>query len=251
MRVELRNISEIQPYPDNPRINEQAVAAVAASIREFGFRQPIVVTEQGVIVVGHTRYKAALQLGLTKVPVHVATDLTPAQIKAYRLADNKTAELAEWDDELLTQELAELQGLDFDLDLLGFPTDELNQLLHRDLAPGLVDPDHIPEPPDPAITQPGDLWILGEHRVLCGDAAKPEALDRLLAGAPVHLVNTDPPYNVCVEPRSNNAIAAGLSSFATKHHQRFDSRAPAGQSDSDAPEVARQRPSPGQRLCIG
>ena len=156
------------------------------------------------------------------MPVHVATGLTPAQVKAYRIADNKTAELASWDYDLLTKELADLQGMEFDLDLLGFPTDELNRLLDGELAPGLVDPDEVPQPPEQAITQAGDLWSLGNHRVLCGDAGRPEDVDRLLGGAPVHLVHCDPPYNVRLEPRSNNAIAAGLSSFASKHHQRFD-----------------------------
>src|SRR5690242_11027623 len=106
MLVELRDIRTIQPYANNPRRNDHAVAAVAASIQAFGFRQPIVVDEAGIIVVGSTRYKAALLLGLEQVPVHVATGLTPAQVKAYRLADNKTAELAEWDDTLLVQEIA-------------------------------------------------------------------------------------------------------------------------------------------------
>src|SRR6267378_7515477 len=125
MQVELRRITTIKPYEKNPRLNDQAVDAVAASIREFGFRQPIVVDEQGVIIVGHTRYKAAHKLGLEKVPVHVATGLTQAQIKAYRLADNKTANLATWNEELLLQELLELQRLDFALDLTGFSVAEL------------------------------------------------------------------------------------------------------------------------------
>jgi DNA modification methylase len=213
MLVELRDLHTIQPYANNPRRNDKAVAAVAASIRAFGFRQPIVVDEAGIIVVGSTRYKAALQLGLEQVPVHVATGLTPAQVKAYRLADNKTAELAEWDDTLLVREIAELQKLDIDVDVLGFSAEELTRLFQTDLEPGQTDPDAVPAPPDAAVTQPGDLWLLGTHRLLCGDSSKPEDVDRLLDGAAVHLVNTDPPYNVCVEPRSNNAMAAGLSSF--------------------------------------
>jgi DNA modification methylase len=113
--------------------------------------------------------------------------------------------------------------MDFDLGLLGFDRDDLAKLLNPDLQDGLTDPDDIPQPPDEAITQPGNLWILGNHRLLCGDSSKPEDLDRLLDGAVIHLVNTDPPYNVKVEPRSNNAIAAGLSSFAgPKHHQSLD-----------------------------
>jgi DNA modification methylase len=223
MKVIFRRLQEIQPYTRNPRANDHAVDAIAASIREFGFRQPIVVDDAGVIIVGHTRYKAALKLGLEQVPVHVAKDLTPAQIKAYRIADNQTATIAEWDFDLLPIELAELQNLDFDLCLLGFDQDELAKILQTEAHDGLCDPDEIPAPPDEAITRPGDLWILGNHRLLCGDSSKPEELDRLLDGAVVHLANTDPPYNVKVEPRSNNAIAAGLSSFAgPKHHQSLD-----------------------------
>jgi DNA modification methylase len=207
----------------NPRQNDAAVDAVAESIRQFGFRQPIVVDEEGVIVCGHTRYKAALKLGLEKVPVHVAKDLTPEQIRAYRIADNKVADLATWDLDLLPIELAELKGADFDLGLLGFSEDELAKLLDPGVKEGLTDPDEVPEPPDEPITRPGDLWILGEHRLLCGDSGNPEHVDRLLDGAKIHLAVTDPPYNVRVEPRSNNAIAAGLSSFqGTKHHQKFD-----------------------------
>jgi ParB-like chromosome segregation protein Spo0J len=117
------------PYDRNPRLNDQAVDAVAASLKAFGFRQPIVVDAEGVIIVGHTRWKAAKKLGLTQVPVHVATDLTPEQVKAYRIADNQTATLAEWDMELLPIELRDLQAQDFDLGLLGFDKDKLAELL--------------------------------------------------------------------------------------------------------------------------
>jgi ParB-like chromosome segregation protein Spo0J len=216
-------IARIKPYDQNPRINDAAVDAVAASIKEFGFRQPIVVDEEGVIIVGHTRYKAALKLGITEVPVHVARGLTPAQAKAYRIADNQTAALSQFDENLLSVELAELQALDFDLNLTGFSADELLRLLQSESTDGQTDPDDVPEPPDEATTRPGDLWLLGKHRLLCGDSSKPEDVDRLLDGAEIHLVNTDPPYNVKVEPRSNNAIAAGLSSFqGPKHHQSLD-----------------------------
>jgi site-specific DNA-methyltransferase (adenine-specific) len=133
------------------------VDAVATSIKEFGFRQPIVVDEEGVIIVGHTRHKAALKLGLETVPVHVAVGLSPAQARAYRIADNQTARLSEWDNDLLPQELAELQKMDFDLDLTGFSADELTALLAPPPTEGLTDPDDIPEPPDAATTLPGDL----------------------------------------------------------------------------------------------
>lgn len=216
-------IDRLKPYENNPRQNDGAVEAVAASIREFGFRVPIVVDGDGVIVAGHTRYKAAQKLSRETVPVVVADDLTPEQIRAFRIADNKTAELAEWDFDLLPIELDGLKDIGYDLGLLGFDEDELGKLLDPGVAEGLTDPDDVPEPPDEAITQPGDLWILGNHRLLCGDSAKAEDVDRLLDGSEVNLVNTDPPYNVKVEPRSNNAIAAGLSSFkGTQHHQQFD-----------------------------
>jgi DNA modification methylase len=248
MKIELRLLSEIKPYPNNPRRNDEAVDAVAASIREFGFRQPVVVDEGGTIIVGHTRWKAAQKLGLEQVPVHVAQGLSPEQIRAYRIADNQTVTLAAWDYDLLPIELEQLQAADYDLGLLGFDPDELARLLGDDPQEGLTDPDDVPEPPDEAITHPGDLWILGDHRLLCGDSSNPADVDRLLDGAVVHLVNTDPPYNVKLEPRSNNAIAAGNSSFSksgpgkrlqsaqgsaasdpaagsanpNKHHQKFD-----------------------------
>ena len=229
MKVELRDIQTIRPYEQNPRLNDQAVEAVTKSLREFGFRQPIVVDADGVIIVGHTRWKAAQKLGLKQVPVHVAKDLTPAQVKAYRIADNATGDIATWNYDLLPLELKDLQGLNFDLSLLGFSDTDLTEILAPPGNEGLVDPDAVPAPPDEAITQPGDLWVLGNHRLLCGDAGEAADVDRLLAGALIDLVNTDPPYNVKVEPRSNNAIAAGLSSFPASdahrglmHHQSFD-----------------------------
>jgi ParB-like chromosome segregation protein Spo0J len=163
-----------------------------------------------------------LKLGLETAPVHVAVGLSKAQLKAYRLADNQTAQLSGWDEDKLAIELMALQEMGFDLDLTGFSADELVRLLEPPTE-ALTDPDDIPEPPDEPTTQPGDVWVLGAHRLLCGDSSKPEDVDRLLDGATIHLVNTDPPYNVKLEPRSNNAIAAGLSSFAgTTHHQGLD-----------------------------
>ncbi|HNO79739.1 MAG TPA: DNA modification methylase [Phycisphaerae bacterium] len=233
MKITMWTLAEIKPYERNPRDNDAAVDAVAESIDRFGFRQPIVVDDDGVIVCGHTRWKAATKLALTKVPVHVATDLTPEQIRAYRIADNKSGELATWNMDLLPIELAELQDAGIDWGLLGFDQDELAKLLGGEIKEGLTDPDNVPEPPDDPITQPGDLWILGNHRLLCGDSSSVEDLDRLLDGQPIHLVNTDPPYNVKVEPRSNNAIAAGGSGLPhpksngkkhgnRTHHQSFD-----------------------------
>ena len=223
MKIEIRPLSDIKQYPNNPRLNDNAVDVVAASLKEFGFRQPIVVDGEGVIICGHTRFKAAQKLGLDKVPVHVATDLTPDQVRAYRIADNKTAEHSEWNFDLLPIEINELRAANFDVNLLGFDLDELASILGTEVQDGDCDPDDVPLPPDEAVTKQGDLWILGNHRLLCGDSTCPDQLDRLLNGQPIHLCNTDPPYNVKVEPRSNNAIAAGLSSFAgPKHHQALD-----------------------------
>jgi DNA modification methylase len=224
MNIEIRDIHSIKPYERNPRLNDKAVDAVAASLKEFGFRQPIVVDADGVIIAGHTRFKAALKLGLAKVPVHVATDLSPEQVRAYRIADNKSGEIADWDMQILPIELSELKETGFDMGTLAFSDKELTQLLNLSavISQGLSDPDAVPEPPDEAITQKGDLWILGNHRLLCGDSAKPEDVDRLLDGNNVHLICCDPPYNVKVESRSNNAIAAGLSSYKNTHHQGFD-----------------------------
>src|SRR5690606_20881858 len=131
---------------------------------EYGMRQPLVVDTDGVIIVGHTRWKAAKKLGLAEVPVHVARDLEPEAVRAYRIADNKTAELADWDFDLLPIELQSFSDTGYDLGLLGFDTDELAKLLDPGVQEGLTDPDEVPEPPDAPVTQKGDLWILGEHR---------------------------------------------------------------------------------------
>jgi len=171
----MRNINDIHPYENNPRINDKAVEAVVASLKEFGFRQPIVVDKDGVIIVGHTRYKAAQQLGLQKVPVHVAKDLTESQIKAYRIADNQTATIADWDYELLPIELKDLQGMDFNLDLLGFSEEELSNLLAEPVEEGLTDEDAVPATPKVAVTKPGDLYILG-GKVKCPKCGRDHSL---------------------------------------------------------------------------
>jgi len=233
--VELRNIDEIKPYERNPRVNDNAVEAVAASLKEFGFKQPIVVDTGGVIIVGHTRWKAAKALGLAKVPVHVAKDLTPEQVKAYRIADNRTGDIATWDFEILPIELNELREAGVDLAVLAFDEEELGKLLTEGagVKEALTDPDDVPEPPDEAVTQPGDIWLLGggpaAHRLMCGDSGSEADVDLLLDGATIDLLATDPPYNVKLEPRSNKACLAGNSSFgdpekikATMHHQAMD-----------------------------
>jgi ParB-like chromosome segregation protein Spo0J len=179
MKVEIWPIENLVPYARNPRqIPQIAIDKVARSIQEFGFRQPIVVDTKGVIIVGHVRLLAAQKLELTNVPVHVATELTAAQVNAYRLADNRTNEEATWDIEALVLELAELKLDEFDLDLTGFNLDEIQELL-ADKTEGFTDEDQATALPEFALTEPGDLWILGNHRLLCGEGGVGRRRNRL------------------------------------------------------------------------
>src|SRR6185437_2990404 len=221
MEVEMRPIGSIKPHENNPRVNDAGVEAVAASIREYGFRQPIVVDEQDVIIVGHTRFKAAQKLGLAEVPVHAARGLTAAQARAYRIADNQTATLSQWDDDKLPLELLALQDVNFDLSLTGFSADELQALLAPPPNAGLADPNEIPEPPAEPITQPGDLWRLGRHRLLCGDATKAEDVDRLLDGAPADLLLTDPPYGVSYVGKTADALTIANDAMQGEEYHAF------------------------------
>ncbi len=206
--VEWWPIDKPIPYARNPRRNEAAVDVVAASLKEFGQRRAIVVDKEGVIVVGHTQLLAAKNLGLAQVPVHVAKDLTPAQIKAYRIMDNKSHEAAVWDTELLGLEIEDLKDLDFDIDLTGFSMDELNALLAQPVESTPAD-DEVPEPPKVPVTKPGDLWLLGDHRLLCGDSTKTEDVERVMGTDRAGLMNTDPPYGVSYanDERPNPGVA--------------------------------------------
>lgn len=213
MAVEAWPIGKPKPYGANPRRNDKAVPKVASSLREFGWRQPIVVDEKGVVIVGHTRLLAARSLGMTEVPVHVATGLTPAQVRAYRLADNRTNEEAEWDDAALASELAALDSDGFDLALTGFDGGELERLLD---PPGVTveaaDEAEVPAPAAEPMTRPGDLIRLGRHRLLCGDATDSTAWDALMAGDTADLVWTDPPYGVSYGEKNamlNRVMGAG------------------------------------------
>ena len=197
-------VETLVPYARNPRNNTAAIDAVKASIAEFGFRQPIVVDEKMVVIVGHTRLEAAKALGLKTVPVHVAEGLTPAQAKAYRLMDNRSHENAQWDDEMLRLEFGDLKLEGFDLDLTGFDTEELDKLLGAEQVEGLTDPDEAPEVPAEPVSRPGDLWILGTHRLLCGDATVVTDVECLMDGQLADLAVTDPPYNVDYANASKN-----------------------------------------------
>ncbi len=190
-------LGQIIPYARNPRQNEKAIATVAASIAEFGWRQPIVVDENMVILAGHTRLAAAQQLGLKSAPVHIAKGLSEAQAQAFRIMDNRSAENAEWMEDLLSLELSDLLDADYDLELTGFTDEELNSLLSGlDDETDTEGEDDIPEPPEDPVSRPGDLWILGNHRLLCGDATVATDVERVLDGAKANLCFCDPPYNV-------------------------------------------------------
>ena len=190
-------IAQIRPYQRNPRIcPAAAIEGVAASIAAFGWKVPLVVNRKGRIIAGHTRYEAALSLGLAEVPVIVADDLSKAQQHAYRIADNKTAEATSWDGALLAEELAALIGMEIDPALTGFSAEELCALLAPPPSEGLCDPDKTAEPPEAPATKPGDLWCLGRHRLLCGDATNVEQVARLLGDKRASLMATDPPFGV-------------------------------------------------------
>lgn len=197
LSIEWWPIENVIPYARNPRkLGAAAVAKVAASLAEFGWRQPIVVDAGGVVIVGHTRLLAAQSLSESQVPVHVAGGLSEAQAKAYRLADNRTAAENSWDLELLPLEIADLQLLDSDLALLGFDPDELAALATPAPSPGLTDPDEIPPLPEEPVSRPGDLWLLGQHKLVCGDSTDVATVARLMAGERAALMATDPPYLV-------------------------------------------------------
>jgi DNA modification methylase len=203
-------LGQIIPYARNPRRNEQAIATVAASIQEFGWRQPIVVDEAMVVLAGHTRLAAAQQLGLETAPVHVAKGLSDAQARAFRIMDNRSGENAEWDEGLLNLELADLLEAEFDLGLTGFSEDELNALmssLEDDGGPQEGE-DDVPEVPEAPVSCPGDLWVLGNHRLLCGDATVATDVERVLGSVKPLLMVTDPPYGVEYDPSWRNQSGA-------------------------------------------
>lgn len=192
-------LKEITPYKDNPRKLEPAIDKVAKSIEKFGFRQPLVLDTGMVIIVGHVRYHAAKMLGLKKVPVHIADDLTPEAVQAYRLADNRLSEEAEWDSQKLSKEIQTLDEQGFDLTLLGFTADELAQMIsgiEEEFDDSILDFDEAPPLPKKPTTQPGDLYEIGSHRLLCGDATNLDDYKKLLGEDRINLVFTDPPYNV-------------------------------------------------------
>jgi DNA modification methylase len=197
--VERRSIDRLIPYIRNARTHtEEQIAQVAASIVEFGWTNPILIGADGVIIAGHARLLAARKLGMTEVPVIVLDHLSETQRRALVLADNRLAMNAGWDEEMLRVELESLQEDGFNLDIVGFSDEEIEGLLQdpAEVAAGNTDEDAVPETPETAVTVPGDVWMLGEHRLLCGDSSQMEAVEQVLAGGLADMVFTDPPYNV-------------------------------------------------------
>ncbi|QLA17335.1 DNA modification methylase [Desulfolutivibrio sulfoxidireducens] len=208
-------IERLVPYARNPRNNEEQVERMVAAIREFGFRIPVVAKSDGTVVDGHLRLKAARKLGLTEVPVALADELTDAQVKAFRLLANRSANWAAWDEDLLALELEELQAMAFDVSLTGFDAGEIDSLLAKPTTDGLTDPDEVPETPAEPVSKPGDVWILGRHRLMCGDSTSTNDVDRLLAGIRPHLMVTDPPYGVEYDPAWRNEALSGQKTKRT------------------------------------
>jgi len=201
-KIEQVSIELLIPYVNNARTHSDAqVAQIAASIREFGFTNPVLASDDNTIIAGHGRVMAARKLGLTQVPVIRLSHLTETQRKAYILADNKLALNAGWDDNLLSIELADLKDLGFDTDLTGFSADEIAALMPVEVTEGLTDEDEVPEVPDEPVTKLGDVWLLGKHRVMCGDSTSIEQAEKLMGGVKGDMVFTDPPYNVAYEGR--------------------------------------------------
>ena len=195
-----RSVSSLIPYARNSRTHSEAqISQIAASIREWGWTTPVLIDEAEMIIAGHGRVLAARKLGLKEIPVMVATGWTEAQKKAYVLADNQLALNAGWDMDLLKVEMQELEGLNFDLDLIGFDEKTLAGLLN-DPTEGETDPDDTPEPPVDPVSVLGDVWILGKHRIICGSSTDAHTVETLLNGVKPHLMVTDPPYGVEYDP---------------------------------------------------
>jgi DNA modification methylase len=198
LRIEYWPVERLKPYERNPRKNDQAVDRIRASIREFGFAVPILAKSNGEVVDGHLRLKGAIAEKIREVPVIPCDGWTDAQVKAFRLLSNRSVSWAEWDLDALVLEFGELKALEFDLSLTGFDMRELDSLL-RD--PSMEEnADQAPPLPEIAVTQPGDLWLCGPHRVLCGDATVPDAVSRVCALTKPFVMTTDPPYGVNYDP---------------------------------------------------
>ena len=213
MKIENVKLDLLIPYARNSRTHSDAqVAQIAASIKEFGFTNPVLIDETGSIIAGHGRVMASRKLALDEVPCIRLSHLTAAQKRAYVIADNKLAMNAGWDDEMLRLELSDLKELDFDLDLTGFSAEEIDQLLTPEQVEGLTDEDAVPEVPEQPVTVLGDVWVLGKHRLMCGDSTSVDAVDKLMDGGRASFCFTSPPYNLGKSVALRNGARKGSDS---------------------------------------
>jgi site-specific DNA-methyltransferase (adenine-specific) len=221
MQIKEVAVDKLIPYAKNSRTHSpEQVGQIAASIKEFGFRNPILVDGVGIIA-GHGRLMAAQKLGLDKVPTIDCSDMNESQKKAYIIADNKLAMNAGWDTAMLTIEMQELQEEGFDLDLLGFDDKELNALLEPEVVQGLTDEDAVPETPKEASTKLGDIYILGKHRLMCGDSTSITDMEKLIDEQPVDMCLTDPPYNVAYEGATKEKLTIINDSMGNDDFRQF------------------------------
>lgn len=215
-------VADLIPYARNSRTHSEAqVSKIAASIREFGFLNPVIVDGSSGIIAGHGRIMAAQKLGIETVPVIEASHLTDAQRRAYVIADNRLALDAGWDEEMLRVEFAELEGLGFDLELTGFTLDEIGALEPEELTEGLTDEDAVPEAPEQPVTVEGDVWVMGKHRLMCGDSTSIDATEALCGGHLVDMWLTDPPYNVAYEGGTKDKLTIKNDSMADDQFRQF------------------------------
>lgn len=221
-KVEQWSIERLVPYARNARTHsEEQVAQIAASIKEWGWTTPVLVDTDGGIIAGHGRTMAARRLGMTELPVMVADGWSEAKKRAYVLADNKLALNAGWDNELLALELGEIGDLGFDMDLTGFTAEEIAALTPVEVNEGLTDEDDVPEVPKNPVTVPGDVWILGNHRLMCGDSTSIDALEKLCGGGGVDMWLTDPPYNVAYEGKTKDALTIQNDEMGNDQFRQF------------------------------
>ena len=219
-KTERRKLTDLTPYARNSRTHsDEQVAQIAASIKEWGFTTPVLIDPDGGIIAGHGRVMAAQRLGLEDVPCIIAEGWTEAQKRAYVIADNKLALNAGWDNDMLAVEFGELKELDFDLSLTGFEADEIDALFLTEVAEGLTDEDAVPEAPEQPVTVEGDVWILGRHRLMCGDSTSIDAVERLMGGRGVDCVYTDPPYGISIVQGSK---VGGCGAFGGKKNEKAD-----------------------------
>lgn len=222
LSVEYRSVEKLIPYARNSRTHsDEQVAQIAASIREFGWTNPVLLDGNSGIIAGHGRVLAARKLGMDTVPCIELSGMSEAQRRAYVIADNKLALNAGWDHEVLALEFQELADLGFDLDLTGFTAEEIEALTPEEIAPGLTDEDAVPElQPDP-ISKPGDVWLLGKHRLMCGDSTVIDAVETLMAGGLADQLVTDPPYNVAYTGKTKDALKIQNDSMSDENFRQF------------------------------